>query len=257
MYKDELLFDKVALPTLFRPTTDNDATIEKYFNGFYLANSMYPLYNPYKNPIKVKSIDDKKVEVEVVYTMIVGIFFTKLKINYTIYASNEIKVELEYKKPLLAPAPTSIGMRYKFYNEYDEFSYLGLGKEETYIDRYKGVKYGIHESKASEEYVDYSVPQECGNHEYTKEVNILVKNKTLSFIALNNTFAFKYLPYNEFEVEISDRKENLPKSNFNYLTLYAINKGVGGDDSWGARVHKQYLVKNKKYCLSYVIKVKE
>ena len=155
------------------------------------------------------------------------------------------------------PAPTSIGMRYKFYNEYDEFSYLGLGKEDTYIDRYKGVKYGRHESKASEEFVNYSVPQECGNHEYTKEVNIPIKNKTLSFIALNNTFAFKYLPYNEFEVEISDRKENLPKSNFNYLTLYAINKGVGGDDSWGARVHKPYLVKNKKYRLSYVIKIKE
>jgi beta-galactosidase len=168
-----------------------------------------------------------------------------------------VKVEMVYKKPLIAPAPPAIGMRYKFYKENNEFSYIGLGKEETYIDKYKGVKYGAFESKASEEFVDYSIPQECANHEYTKEVNIPIHNNTLSFTALNNTFAFKYLPYNEFEIELAERKRNLPSSDYNYLTLYAINKGVGGDDSWGARVHKKYLVKNKKYRLTYAIKIKE
>ena len=65
-----------------------------------------------------------------------------------------------------------------------------------------------------------------------------------------------YRPY-EFEIELAERKRNLPSSDYNYLTLYAINKGVGGDDSWGARVHKKYLVKNKKYRLTYAIKIKE
>lgn len=257
IYKDKTYLDKVVFPTLFRPTTDNDASIEKYFNGFYLAASMYPLYNPFSNEIKVKSISDNKVEVEIVYSMIVGLFFSKFKVNYTIYASNEIKVSFSYKKPLIAPAPTVIGMRYKFYNEYDNFSYRGLGKEDTYIDRYKGVKYGVFDSKASEEYVDYSIPQECGNHEYTKEVEIPMHGNKLTFVALDNTFAFKYLSNNEFEIENAERKENLPKSNYNYLTIYAINKGVGGDNSWGARVHKPYLVKNKRYNLSYIIKIKE
>lgn len=257
MYKDKLYLSKVAVPTLFRPNTDNDLAIEKHYNGFYFGCSLYPNYNPLKKALKVVSQDDKKVVVEVIYQMVVGIFFSKFKVRYTIYASNEIKVDYEYKKPPFVPVPPVIGMRYAFQNKYDNFSYIGLGKEETYIDRYKGVKYGNFESKASDEYVDYSKPQECGNHEYTKEVNINMHGNILSFIALGNTFAFKYLPYNEFEIELANRKHNLPDSDYNYLTLYAINKGVGGDDSWGAKVHNKYLVQNKKYRLSYLIKIKE
>lgn len=257
MYKGKLYLDKVALPTLFRANTDNDRLIEKYYNGFYIASSMYPLYNPYKHQIKVKSVDENKVVVEVIYQMIVGVFFSKFKINYTIYASNEIKVDFEYKVPPFVPVPPAIGMRFTFHKEYDEFSYLGLGKVETYIDRYKGVKYGIHESKASEEFVNYSVPQECGNHEYTKEVKIKMHDHNLCFIALNNTFAFKYQNYNEFEIELANRKHNLNTSDFNYLTIYAINKGVGGDNSWGAKVHDKYLVQKKKYKMSYLIKIEE
>ena len=44
---------------------------------------------------------------------------------------------------------------------------------------------------------------------------------------------------------------------FNYLTIYAINKGVGGDDSWGAPVHKKYRVSKKRYNMSFVIKIKD
>lgn len=257
MYKDKLYLSNVALPTLFRPNTDNDLAIEKHYNGFYMSSSLYPLYNPNKNPLKVVEQDEHKVVVEVIYQMIVGSFFSKFKIRYTIYASNEIRVDYEYKKPPFVPVPPVIGMRYAFFNEFNDFSYLGLGKEETYLDRFKGVKYGLHNSKASEEFVDYSIPQECGNHEFTKEVNIPMHDNVLSFIALGNTFAFKYLPNNEFEIELANRKHNLPKSDYNYLTLYAINKGVGGDDSWGAKVHEKYLVQNRRYRSSYVIKIKE
>ena len=257
MYKGDLYLDKIALPTLFRATTDNDAMIYKHLNNFYLAASLSPLYIPLPNALKVKEESKDKVVVEVAYLMIVGIAFSKFKITYTIYPTNEIKVEFNYKKPLIAPSPTCIGMRYKFHKEYDDFTYLGLGKEETYIDRCKGVKYGVYESKASEEYTNYSIPQECSNHELTRFINIPMHGHNLSFKALDKLFAFKYQNYNEFELELAQRKENLPLSNFNYLTIYAINKGVGGDDSWGAPVHKKYRVGKKRYSLSYVISIKD
>ena len=257
MYKGDLYLDKLALPTLFRATTDNDAMIYKHFNNFYLASSLNPLYNPFTNAIKVKEESKDKVVVEVTYSMIVGLSFSKFKIRYTVYPTNEIKVEFSYKKPLIAPSPTCIGMKFKFHKEFDDFDYLGLGKEETYIDRYKGVKYGVYESKASEEYIDYSTPQECSNHEFAKYIDINMYNHKLSFISLDKRFSFKYQNYNEFELELAERKENLPLSNYNYLTIYAINKGVGGDDSWGAPVHKKYRVSKKRYNMSFVIKIKD
>jgi beta-galactosidase len=72
---------------------------------------------------------------------------------------------------------------------------------------------------------------------------------------LDKTFSFKYLPYNEFEMENAERVEDLPPSRFNYLTIHSATKGVGGDDSWGAPVHKKYRLKNRIYSQKFIIKI--
>ena len=51
-----------------------------------------------------------------------------------------------------------------------------------------------------------------------------------------------------------ERNEELVKSKFNYLTIALANRGVGGDDSWGAPTHSKYcLKKNKLYSLKFKI----
>ena len=246
----------IVLPTLFRATIDNEAVLYKYFNSYYLSASKYPFYNPLIGGIKVVSQTDKKVTVDVKYRMLAGISFKSFKIRYTIYNSGEIKVKYSYMPSLFVPRPPLIGLRFKLDGCYKEFEYKGLGRENNYVDRYKGHKYGNYFSTSEDEYVNYSIPQECGNHLYTKEVNIPIGDKTLSFIALNKSFSFKYLPYNEFEMENAERFEDLPTSKFNYLTIHAANKGVGGDNSWGAPIHKKYRLKFKKYSQTFVIRIK-
>ena len=58
------------------------------------------------------------------------------------------------------------------------------------------------------------------------------------------------------DITTVERFEDLPYSKFNYLTIHAANKGVGGDDSWGAPVHKKYRLKHKKYEQSFIIKIR-
>lgn len=255
-YKGQNYLNHVVFPTLFRATIDNEAILGKYFNSFYLSASKYPLYNPFLGGIKVKSQSNEKVVVYVKYNMIAGLSFNKFVIKYTIYNSGEIKVNFSYKTPLFLSKPPLIGMKFALDQNSDNFSYVGLGKGDNYIDRYKGMKYGRYFSKASNEYIHYSIPQECGNHEFCKEINIKIGEKYLSFFALDKTFSFKYLPYNEFEMENAERFEDLPKSKVNYLTIHAFNKGVGGDDSWGAPIHKKYRTKYKKYSQSFMIVVR-
>ena len=255
-YKGENYLNHVVLPTLFRATIDNEAIFGKYFNSFYLGASKYPLYNPFLGGIKVVSENKDKVIVDVGYNMITGLSFNRFKIRYTIYNSGEIKVKFSYRTPPFLSKPPLIGLRFELDSKADSFSYVGLGAGDNYIDRYKGNKYGRYFSKASKEFVPYSIPQECGNHEFTKEINIKIGEKYLSFFALDKTFSFKYLPYNEFELENAERLEDLPKSKANYLTIHAINKGVGGDDSWGAPIHKKYRVKHKKYTQSFMILIR-
>ena len=85
-----------------------------------------------------------------------------------------------------------------------------------------------------------------------------MNGKNLNFYALNNSFEFKYLPYNEFEIEVKNRVEELVGNKFNYLTISSVNRGVGGDDSWGAPTHKKYRLKaNKKYNFEFMIKIED
>ena len=57
-------------------------------------------------------------------------------------------------------------------------------------------------------------------------------------------------------MENAERFEDLPKSKVNCLTIHAFNKGVGGDDSWGAPIHKKYRTKYKKYSQSFMIVIR-
>ena len=245
----------IVWPTLFRATIDNEAILGKYLNSYYLGASKYPLYNPFIEGIKVITHNDKKVVIRVIYRMLAGWSANPVRIKYTVYNSGEMKVKFSYKTSTFAPKPPLIGLRFKFNKEFNDFSYVALGPKDNYVDRYKGQKYGLYNSKATDEFVPYSIPQECGNHLFTKEVNIPMGEKTFSVYSLDKTFSFKYLPYNEFEMENAERVEDLPPSRFNYLTVHSVQKGVGGDDSWGAPVHKKYRLKNRIYSQKIIIKI--
>ena len=77
--------------------------------------------------------------------------------------------------------------------------------------------------------------------------------KFFRYIPQSIYFNFKFLPYNEFELEVASRNQHLVSS-YNYLYIISEQKGVGGDNSWGARVHKKYILSKKKHTLSFLIK---
>ena len=106
------------------------------------------------------------------------------------------------------------------------------------------------------EYVNYAKPQECGLHLYTRE--LIIKGKggnKLGFFALNNSFAFKVLPWSNLEIENARHLDELPKINSTYVTILCATRGVGGDNSRFNPVHKEYRIKNgEHYHLEFIIK---
>ncbi len=46
----------------------------------------------------------------------------------------------------------------------------------------------------------------------------------------------------------------LPNREFNTVNIDYKQMGVGGDDSWGGRTHKEYTIPAKPYSYSFVIK---
>lgn len=255
--KDGHLFlQSPVLPTLYRPTTDNDNTFEKFFLSFYLGGSKYPIYVPFVREAKIKEQSRDKVVVSVPYILPIGMVFRTVRVTYTVYSDETIRVHTSFKKaPWVSPA--LFGLRFRLLKDYSAFSYTGKGPYENYPDRRSGEYFGTYASDSKKEYVPYSMPQECGNHLYAREVKIRQGKYDLVFTAVNRSFSFKYLPYDEFTIDNANRNTDLPVSNGNYLTVCGFNKGVGGDDSWGSRVHKPYRKMKHRTDLDFLISIRE
>ena len=77
---------------------------------------------------------------------------------------------------------------------------------------------------------------------------------TLSLQQINAPFNFSCLPYTAEELENAFHIEDLPLPRRTVLCIYGPVRGVGGIDSWGSDVGKQYQIYSQKdYKFSFEI----
>ncbi len=76
----------------------------------------------------------------------------------------------------------------------------------------------------------------------------------LCFQAKTEPFESSVLPYSAYELEEATHIEELPEIHYTWVRIIAKQMGVGGDDSWGAPVHKEYKISgNAQRTLEFVI----
>ena len=128
----------------------------------------------------------------------------------------------------------------------------GAGPWENYSDRKTSAKIGDYAMKV-EDLVDsgYIRPQECGHRTGTTSLNV----GGVEFRTLADPFEFNVMPWTVWALEDANHREELPNDTDElYICIDAAMRGVGGDDSWGARVHDQYRLKGARtYSLSFEI----
>ena len=241
------------LPTLFRPSTSNDIGNKMtYFNNKLLGFSKL-LESDYGDI----EIDDKHTNeyFEISYKYYVNRKENEfIKVTYHVNKNGTMNVRV-HMDPLKDVDDIGIfGLRFSLAKSIDTLTYFGYGPLDNYVDRLGGEYLGIYNTKVKDEYVDYILPQECGNHLGTKYLVLHGANSNLRIFKDKEDFAFKFLENNEFEIENADHKECLPFSCSNYLTIAGFTRGIGGDDSWAAPVHRPYELKaNKVYEFSFNI----
>ena len=64
----------------------------------------------------------------------------------------------------------------------------------------------------------------------------------------------QYFPYSEYEIEQAMHQEELSNPHYTWVRLLAAQMGVGGDDSWGAPVQKQFWIPSNKDLTSIIYK---
>ncbi len=239
--------------TFFRANTDNDKGMQAYYhNSGWLASSMGLLY--IQDSFKAQEGENSltiSLEYEAKYPEVF-----RCGVEYVIDSTGVLKMKLTYPGVKNEKYIPLFGIDFKLKKENDRFSYYGLGPQENYIDRKCGGKLGVYNSTVAENMSSYLIPQECGNREEVRYLEVKDKNdKGIRFEALNHNFSCSVLPYSAYELENAMHVEELPPVNYTWARIMAGQCGVGGDDSWGAPIHEQYLLDaQKEIVLEFQIK---
>lgn len=133
------------------------------------------------------------------------------------------------------------GMMFKVDADYDHVEWYGNGPEETYVDRMRGAKLGLYKNLVSDNMSRYMVPQECGNKtevRYAKVTDALGRG----LLFAGDKMHFSALPYTPHEMENAMHPYELPEVHYTVIRAAAEQMGVGGDNSWGARTHDEFLL---------------
>lgn len=176
---------------------------------------------------------------------------------YTVTGDGRIRVDMSYPGAAGLPELPVFGMAFHLPADCGSFRYYGLGPEENYIDRLHGARLGVFSSTARENLSRYVTPQECGNRTGVRWAHIHDENgQGLRFVMENRPFELGVLHYDWMELENAAHPDELPPVHDTVVNIMARQMGVGGDDSWWARVHPEFCIPSEQpLSFSFVIDI--
>ncbi len=162
-------------------------------------------------------------------------------ISYEVYGDGTVEASLSYDPVKELGDMPEFGMMFKMNADFDHVEWYGMGPEETYADRQKGARLGIYKNLVKDNVARYIVPQECGNKTGVRWAKV-TDRRGFGFLFQGDGMNFSALPWTPHEMENARHPYELPEIHYTVIRASLAQMGVGGDDSWGARPHPEYLL---------------
>ena len=263
-YAGKEMIEAIPKPNFWRAPTDNDCgNLMGMRYGQWKLASMYLNHKDFRQgpygPANMPEVEVNEKSVKVAYTYIMPTTPTsECKLSYEVFGDGRVKTTLTYDPVKELGDMPEFGVIFKFNADYDRVEWYGLGEAETYADRKKGAKLGIYANKVADNIARYMVPQECGAKEEVRWAKVTDRKGRGMLFEMdenNGPMMFSALPYTPHEMENAMHPYELPEVHYTVVRVAKDQMGIGGDDSWGARTHEEYLLKtDKKMEFSFVFK---
>lgn len=257
-YAGTEMIEKIPMPNFWRAPVDND--MGSLAPGRYAQWKTASMYISHKNaqtmqdtPLKVTQEDDDTVTVTYQYFM-PTVPVSSCEVSYTVHGDGAVETKLVYDPVKELGSMPEFGMLFKLNADYDRLTWYGLGPSETYADRRRGAKLGVYSGKVADYMAKYLVPQECGNKMDVRYAAV-TDYRGRGMLFAGDGMNFSALPYTPHEIENAAHEYELPRVHYTVVRAALAQMGVGGDDSWGARVHPEYCIDvNKKLEFRFIFK---
>ena len=275
----ELLKDgKGPKPNFWRAVTDND-----FGNRMQVKNIEWKKASLFSKVTELNSkiLQNGNVEIRIIYQL-PGVD-TKFISTYTIYGNGVIQIanilnETAYKADI-----PRVGMRMQIPKRYNNMTYYGRGPWENYQDRKASAFVDLYELSVKDQYVPYIRPQENGYKTNVRWVALSDDTGNGLLIVAEDSkkglgISALHMPNEDFDttsglayigngkIDKAYQMDSIPEANSSkhindikeqdlvQLNIDLEQRGVGGDDSWGASPQKKYRIYgNKKHTYSFYL----
>jgi beta-galactosidase len=173
----------------------------------------------------------------------------------------QVTASIDLKDKTLPELPR-FGMRMEVPRRYDQLRYYGRGPWENYSDRNTAAFMGTYQDSVRRSFPGtYIRPQEYGYHTDTRWLTLTdAAGQGLRVEAAGQPICFSALPYRTEDLDpgLSKKQQHptdLKAHQQTWLHLDLAQRGVGGDNSWGALPHDQYRLLAKQYSYSYTLRL--
>ena len=240
-YGGRELLKTMPKPNFWRAPIDNDCGnhMQARYGQWKLA-SMYATGRgvPGPNP----RVEEKDYCVAVAYRYLLPTnpqAFCDLA--YKVYGDGTVKTTLSYDPVEGLGDMPEFGVLFKLDADFDRLEWYGNGPAETYMDRQRGAKLGLYRNMVADNMARYLVPQECGLKTEVRYAKV-TDERGRGMLFAGDRMYFSALPYTPHEMENAAHDYELPPVHYTVVRAALGQMGVGGDDSWGAKVHEEYLL---------------
>ena len=234
------LLKAIPTPNFWHAPTSNEKGWRSFFeDGDWLLASRYANLVPGENP----TITTHEDSVEVTYHYALPTRpESRCDLSYRVFGDGRIDVtETLTPGAGLSDLP-EFGVLFTIDADYSQLRWYGEGPGECYVDRRGGARVGVYDADVADLLTPYLMPQEAGSRTGVRWAEVTNgKGAGLRFSSPSG-MEFSALPWSPFEIENAAHHVDLPPIQNTFIRPALARRGVGGDDSWGARTHPEFLI---------------
>ena len=249
IYSNVELIDRGPVPHFWRAPIDND-----YGNRMPERLAVWRDAGEKRLVRKVMTERTGKGVITITADMDLTSVGSKYTVSYTVRGDGEIVIANTFTPGEGLPELPRYGMQLTLPVGFETFTWYGRGPQETHWDRKTGAKVGVYSGTVQEQYVPYVRPQENGNKTDVRWASF-VNDRGIGLIATGMPLlSVSAHHYRTCDLENADHPYDLVRRGGITVNLDWKQTGVGGDDSWGARPHKEYTLFPQEYGYSFSIR---
>lgn len=255
-YKNNVFIHSPLTPHFWRSATDNDIGNSQQMR---CAIWQHVCETARLDSFVINKLSEKQIDIRTVHYL--PAVDANYIVHYIIDASGYVEVNVKMKTGSKnIPEIPRFGMKVLLKKEFDKVSWLGRGPFDNYWDRNYAADVDIYSMPADSLFYPYARAQESG---YRTDVRwMALQNKDgAGLMAVGKphiSTGVLHFDMNKLEFDRNAPQNNhggsITNDNFIWWNIDYKQMGAGGDNSWGAKTHSEYMLPYRNYEYSFVLK---